>query len=522
MIKKSVVLCWLFLPFFAFCIPTKFHSIDLTSSSNNTDNIVQINPNLKISLEIKDGITQKSVSQAYVLVHRDSHVFKDHSGFSDEEGHFTFEIHASQNIDITILKKNYCSYSILDAQSSKITVYLEPNIKNVEEITFKGSFTGWPTINNEDDIIDAGVILPFISLDELLDFEFRKMFMESTKGPDGRDIPGNIVLPKQRGNAFYGAYPVQIEHPEFTLKLKKNKNTNLVALMGHFSFKDMFDVFFWGEGIEKMLNSLDFTKLKLIQNFSSDKDTTDSIFIMSRLKKNLDIQFNNIPPNRDIIAISAGNLDHEAREFYPTGFKRIARDEPLKRIILARAPQTDAHNFVVAMAADLPESNEESRKRELSASGMIQREEGTKVFAESMQMSSFFKILKQNVYYGSRLFQFNDVENPGISPKASLAVSHINYIVYLDEKRKSRTLSRLWTLIKPATRNKFTLPQIPQEAQVEMPIPGNTNLDDVLQWEESVFGVLDEKGNNINYSLIDDKVFRKNVSHFSRNSIIYE
>ncbi|MBI2027194.1 MAG: hypothetical protein HYS98_05270 [Deltaproteobacteria bacterium] len=521
-----LLLCCVFFPIFSMGIPLRFHSMEPARAVNHTSIGKTDESVLEISVQVRNALTNEVIPGAYVLLHRDNQIFKELSGYANDQGIFSAWVKEAQKFDITILKKNFSLYSILDARPARTTIYLEPRYREVaDSIELKGQFYGWPVMTDDDGIIDAGIIVPFISLGDLLDFEFERLFMPPTKGKDGRDIPGNIVFPKQSDTKW--GYPVTIDHSEFTLQLEKNKKTNLVSLMGTLSLKDIVSVILLGKEKVTLLNSLNFTKIKLIENFSADKNISNPFgrtepHLLDKLQASLDIQFNNAPPNRDIIAISAGNPDKDVKEFYLTGFKKISRNDPLKRVKLSKAPHTEVPNFVVAMAADLPEDSEESKKREMAASGMIQRENQQHVFAESLQINSFFKMLSQSVSDDEEVFQFSDVENPRISPSASLAVSHINYVIYRDKDRKSRSLSKLWTLIKPASRSKFRLPHLPTDVGVDLPQPKKTKIDDALQWEESVFSVSDESGNKIEYHSIDDSVFRKGVSHFSRNSIIYE
>ena len=506
-------------------LPEQFHTI--RSHANFGDRVKQFfgfPTKKRVNIQVLSSLTALPMAETYVGVGENQGDPKNHlSAYTDENGNASFEVTSENLLDITAAKQGFGAYTLFAVGDADLTFFLEPLDTKLETVQLTGQFTGWPKIINGDDKVDLGLIVPFIKLSQLLDFNFGSLLGPPTKGIayGERDIPGNLVLPKQK-EYYYKILPVEFDHPVYTLNLEKNATHNLLAIMGQVPFSALISTFVSGGSLEKALNVLEFTKIQLLNNFFIDQNQVKNIDLNKNLNPNLLVNIDNIPPNRSVVTVSAGNLDAQAKEFFPVSFKIIPKAKPVKQVKLATTNDIEhAQNFVVAVAADVPENTNEDRKYESSVSGIIQHDTNeNRSWGGVLNLNTFFKLIDLAADQQKNSFSYTDAYNPLISPAPVMSVSAINYTVESQENMTPSKKSRIWTLVMPSTQKSFQLPEIPFINDL-MPDPGKTPEKDELSWEVGVYA-FDESEGPLNYENIDDIAFRKHVSHFSRNKTVLQ
>ena len=506
-------------------LPDQFHSIrSHTNLSRQIKQFFGFPTKKHVNIQVLNSLTTLPLAQTYVSISENQGDSKNRLfTYTDENGNASFEITSENLLDITAAKQGFGAYSLFAVGDADLTFFLEPlNIKT-ETVQLTGKFTGWPKIINGDDKVDLGLIVPFIKLSQLLDFNFGSLLGPPTKGKayGDRDIPGNLVLPKQK-EFYYKVIPVEFEHPIYTLNLEKNATHHLLAIMGHVPFSTLINTFVSGGSLEKALNVLEFTKIQLLNNFYIDQNQVKNIDLTKNLKPTLLVNIDNIPPNRSVVTVSAGNLDGKAKEFFPVSFKIIPKAKSVKQVQLATVDEIEqAQNFVVAVAADMPENTNEDRKYESSVSGIIQHDSHKNPsWNGELNLNTFFNLIDLSFDQQKNSFSYTDAYKPSISPNPVMSVSAINYTVEAQENMTPSKKSRIWTLVMPATQKSFQLPDIPFMNDL-MPAPSQTPEKDDLSWEVGVYA-FDESEEPISYENIDDITFRKYVSHFSRNKLVLQ
>ncbi len=523
--KWNVLFAVLFFCSGVSALPDQLHTI--RSHSNFGDKVKQffgLPTKKRVNIQVLNSLTTLPLSETYVSLSENQGNPKNHlSTYTDENGNASFEVISENLLDITAAKQGFGAYSLFAVGDADLIFFLEPLVQDIQTVQLSGQFTGWPKIINGDDKVDLGLIIPFIKLSQLLDFNFGSLLGPPTKGIayGERDIPGNLVLPKQK-EYYYKVLPVEFEHPIYTLNLEKNKTHNLLALMGQIPFSVLISTFMSGGSLEKALNMIEFTKINLINNFFIDQNQVKSINLTHNLKPTLLVNIDNTPPNRSVVTVSAGNLDGKAQEFFPLSFKIIPKTKPVKQVRLATMDEADqGQNFVVAIAADMPENTNEDRKFESSVSGIIQHDTNEhRSWGGELSLNTFFKLIDMAADQQNNTFSYTDAQNPSVSPSPLMSVSAINYTVESQENMTPSKKSRIWTLVMPSTQKSFQLPEIPFINEL-MPDPSKTAEKDELAWEVGVYA-FHESEKPLNYENIDDVTFRKYISHFSRNKVVLQ
>ena len=506
-------------------LPDQLHIIK--SHTNFTDRVKQFfgfPTKKRINIQVLNSLTTLPLAQTYVSVSENQEDPKNHLfTYTDENGYASFEVISENLLDITAAKQGFGAYSLFAIGEADLTFFLEPLDVKVQTVQLSGQFTGWPKIVNGDDKVDLGLIIPFIKLSQLLDFNFGSLLGPPTKGKayGDRDIPGNLVLPKQK-EYYYKIVPVEFEHPVYTLNLEKNATHNLLAIMGHVPFSILISTFISGGSIEKALNTLEFTKIQLLNNFFIDQNQVKNIALGKNLKPNVLLSIDNIPPNRSVVTVSAGNIDGQAKEFFPLSFKVIPKTKQVKQVQLATMDEMgQAQNYIVAVATDMPENANEDRKFESSVSGIIQHDSNeNRSWEGNLTLNTFFSLIELTRDQQKNSFSYTDAYNPAVSPSPVMSVSSINYTVESQENMTPSKKSRIWTLVMPATQKSFQLPEVPFINDL-IPDPSKTAEKDELTWEVGVYA-FEESEKPLYYENIDDIAFRKHVSHFSRNKIVLQ
>jgi hypothetical protein len=187
---------------------------------------------VELAVKVIDSTTGTPVDGAAVMVgDRVGEPFAGKIVYTNYNGEAVFlasEIGGLNNFPVSIFAQGYTYYTVFDITPGELVVYVEPINDQYDRALLRGKFSGYPQIS-QDNRIDAGIFIPMPTLQTLIRGDFSSFI-----GPPDtidiygeREIPGNIVAPKQK--EYYGIIPLKLDKPYYKMYAKNNQTVSFLA-----------------------------------------------------------------------------------------------------------------------------------------------------------------------------------------------------------------------------------------------------------------------------------------------------
>src|SRR3990167_1965921 len=464
---------------------------------------------LQITIHYQDG---NPLEDSLVMVgNAPGTPFEHNVDYTDQDGVviFTDDL-LKPPYTVTAYKEGFNAYTIYDMDVDEVEIKLTPLAGRNAYVEIYGELTGWQQMVNGDDIFSAAFVTPLLFFDEVVNFNLSTLL-----GPDckmdlygERDVPCNIIIPEQVESYIW--VPVSLYKPNYSLRIKKDRDQDFLALSGDIPFTSTMDLIIGGGSFERVLDQLVVRKigLKLDQEVNKNKEL--NIDLSNSIKSNqIEIEVKNRPVGRSMILISLADLDNKSEQFIPSGIRVIQRREGFRKKNLSSVTKDgllkDSSDIVVAAAVDLPE-NKDDKDNDSKIIGIISRKTN-----ELVLFDSFF--LPLDLTLSEAGLTLSDVNNQGISPTPDLSFTSLRRIIR--HKKEGEIHETIWSVVSPAAQKTITLPQLPITI---IPDPSLTPENDKLYWTAGVF-TLDQNQTMFDYNLLSSRTIARRLTHFSWNRI---
>ncbi|MBI3018318.1 MAG: hypothetical protein HYY61_00260 [Deltaproteobacteria bacterium] len=470
----------------------------------------------EIKVQVYDQDTLLPIENAVVMIgETDNTPFEKNWTTTDKNGVASFDGFTLPQgpLAITAGHEAYSRYTIFQTQANELRIPISKLKDDHPKTTLTGSLTHWPDMEDQDGIVQIGLMIPAADILTLLNFSSEKLMAPFVKAKIYKEtkVPGNLVIPSQE-ELFWGFVPVTLSKPTYQIPLISDTQKNLIALTGEVPFGPFASGVINKQPFSKLLNLISMNQLGLVRDWKvpASPSTTLDVPLNYTLKSKFSISVTQSPENMDILYFSAAAFKEKLAALFPLDFKMSARADKAKSANLKSLPASNLfppfQEMVVAIAADLPQTSSETRKRDTAITGVVKRPETD----TSVYLNTFLNFMEVNS--ASNHFSYKERATSHSIP-SQMSVSYISVRLPSTEEQKGYTRV-WWTVVAPSSLTDFMLPTL----------PGNLSQSPVLQskekleWSLNVLG-LNEKNYTFDYNNLDDTTLSLGLSHFSQNSL---
>lgn len=473
-----------------------------------------------LSVHVFDQGSGAPISNAAVLVTANSDQGEDPANhellWTDKDGNVSFGNFAlekdSQNI--TVKHPDYSGFTVFDMTATELRVPLVKLVDDTQKTVISGEFTNWPAMEDFDDVVHIGFLMPFIDIIDFVDFNQSKLLAPKVKAYIYKEteVPGNLVIPTQE-ERYLGLISVYMSKPRFQMPLATGTIKNMLALSGQIPFSDLVRGVLNKQPLTRLLNLISMDQFGLALNYQVTEHPAQlSIDMANGLSSKFSVEAKNMPSNKDIIFVSLSSLKENENEVFPLDFKVASRKANQKKALLksiySRQHMPPLQDVIVAIAADLPKNSGDKRKLDSALTGAIQRPSRLQfdfTFDEHLNLFDLaFNEQKQE-------FSFRMRANSPHTVPADFSVAVVNVIDPATDKTEEHSQT-WWTVLMPASRTYFTIPSLP-DGLSDLP---NVSPTQELKWVLNRF-TLNEELVNFSFDTLDHETFGQNLTHFARN-----
>lgn len=468
----------------------------------------------QLTIQVFDEFTEKPLPNALVMLGDQI----QNGWYTNSEGIVSLDnITLPQGpLTLTIAHPNYSRFTLLQIEAQYIEVGLTPLVDTRGKSWISGSLEQWPEMEDDDGIVHAGLVLPFLEMTSLLNFSAAHILAPNVKAKIYKDIdlPANITLPSQQ-ESMWGLVPVYISKPLYEFPFVKSETKNLIALAGTLPFSKMASGFLNKAPLTDLLNLYNLEQFNFVLNYPvPDQNTTLNIPLSYGLKPRFLVRTPTPPENKDIIYVSAGYFKNDPSLLFPLDFKVTARSAfnaaTKLKSIYSQNQLPPLQEFILAMAADLPKQTDDTSPRDPAILGTVQRLHPTDT---TIQISGFLKPIDLSYQKDSFYYRFRSLPTT-TNPDAQLAVSFINIESQKNAKQKKPS-QPFWTIISPSTVQSFSLPKLPNTFSQWPRLEADQN----LTWTLNVCG-FNQKDVSLDLKNINSEQMANTLTHFSRNEMV--
>lgn len=346
--------------------------------------------------------------------------------------------------DVTVKANGFIRLTLLNQNLSGMVIKL--SAAPVAPLKLVGEVTQLPVENN-DGIMDFGIVMPTLRKTDLLTFDIGKVVSEETDTievyGETINIPKNISLPNQRER--YGLFPVSMGKPEFSLRFPQPGRYRAYAVRGRFPFRTVIDSMKNGGEFYYLLNITEFNG-GVLRDFDLTKDLRmDLPANEMKFNQRISVEGPQIKADEDFIVLATTQKDGT---LFPTDLKILESKQKLKMNTLP-----GGENYLVGVLKKKSEmkSNVPNAAR-LSAVLTKMGDSGSSVLMPLVEAPTVASLREINV---------TQPDLPeGLTPSGMIAVLSTVTEVNRDGKR-AVSLAREWEVFGSEWQARIILPLMP-------------------------------------------------------------
>ncbi len=468
----------------------------------------------EMKVQVYDQDTLLPIENAVVMIEEtDNAPFEKNWLTTDNNGAVSFDGFTLPQGPLTITAGHeaYSRYTIFQTQANELRIPLSKLKGDIPKTNVTGSLTHWPDMEDQDGVVQIGILIPAGDILTLLNFSSEKLMAPFVKAKIYKEVkvPGNLIIPPQE-ELYWGFVPVYLSKPTYQMPLVSNTQKNLIALNGEVPFGKFASGFINKQPLSQILNLISMNQLGLIRDWTVPAaPATLDVPLNYTLKSKFSISVTQPPANMDILYFSAAAFKENLAALFPLDFKMSARADKTKTAALKSLTASNLfppfQEMVVAVAADLPQTSSDKRKRDTAVTGVVKRPETD----TTVYLNTFLNLV--DISSASNHFSYKE-RNTSTIP-SQLSVSYVS--VHLPSTEEQKGYTRVWwTVVAPSSMTEFTLPVLPRELSQAPTLQPKEE----LEWSLNVLG-LNEKNYAFDYNNFDDTTLSLGLSHFSQNSL---
>ena len=465
-----------------------------------------------LTIYVYDQDSLEPIPDATVMIgEKENSPFQGNWMKTNGEGEVSFGgfLFPSDPMTITVRHPQYSGCTIFDTEAYDVHIPLAKlEETQIPKTDLRGSFTQWPPMEDHDEILHLGFLLPALDLISFINFSSDKLMAPYVNAHIYKDVrvPGNLVIPSQE-EKLLGFIPVYVSKPDFRMPFLSGSTQNLIALSGEVPFSPIAKGFLYKKPLLEILNQVSIARFGMLRNYQIPSSTTTlDIPLSQSLDVKFQISLENSPEGKDIIYISMGALDEARSSLIPFDFKMTARNEKTKSAELKSVHSllelSAFSKEIMVFAADLSPQSKDS-----ASTGAIKNVDDLNT---SIKFGAFLGLNDLSYAQSSFSHTLKTNQKDAVASHLNLSFLSIDIPGSSEEKGKSRVW---WTVITPPSRSKFTLPVLPEGLST---LPTLAPQEE-LRWVLNRFAL--EGNPAFSYHDLDDKFLSKYLTHFSWNQI---
>lgn len=437
---------------------------------------------------------------------------------TDANGNASFDgfILPQGSLTVTAAHESYSRYTIFLTEANEIRIPLTRLEDDSQKTLLKGTFQEWPEMEDYDETLHLGFMLPFLDIVTLLNFDTDKFLAPYVKAQVYKEtlVPGNFVAPTQE-EAVFGIFSVFISKPMYQMPFVKGSRQNLLAITGEVPIGKLSSAIFFKKSVIEILNLISMTKVGMEFNVEiPDQTTRRDLHLSHAMTPKFEVSVENALPDKDLIYISSGAFKDQIESIFPIDFKVTGREEKNKKVILksiTRAPRFDAlppfQESIMVLHADIPKNMDDKREPDGAMSAAVERPEASEKTVTLNSFLNFIDVSQNGPYHFS--YKYRDPVPSSMEPQLNLSFMNIEIKPTKEDKGYKKTW---WTVLAPAHVREFTLPELPG-GLYELP---TLKPKEELNFTMNLFRV-SESEQPFNYHSFNEERLAGSLTHFSRN-----
>lgn len=423
---------------------------------------------LNILVKDNDGIP---VAGATVLVgSAEGQPFAGNMAQTDTSGAVSFTNGALQGqaLPITASLPGYTTVSLFNNSDNSVAITLVKNPDARDYGFMRGRLSGFPAGYGWDKI-EAGIFIPATGMDAFVNFDIQNFISSYIVKMDiygQRDIPGNLVMPKQK--KFWGFIPIDLNKPDFVMPLPAGLNAHMAGIVGAAPLGDVMGAVQNGDFLQTV-NLMNITHVGWTTNrVNVHGDENFDVAANQAIEpRQVTAKLNNVPKQLDAIALSLYDPSGDRGDFVATDVKTIKAEDMQKQngaMALGMLKQGNPANAQVFVA--LFEKAKLQDKNSRSIVGSLRSVGANKTLPFEQFLQPLQLVAASN---GNHDFQFTPAANGNLVPNLTM----VNLI---SEKKNALTMGLtrtiLWSAVVRGNASSISLPNLGRPV---LPAPDTAN-----------------------------------------------
>lgn len=413
-----------------------------------------------LQVTVLDARDRQPINGAFVMVGPAKGIpFTGNTALTSPDGVAVFtNAHLAGPQTVTAGATGFAFTAVIESASGAVTLPLYPSAAQNGIYGPKARVTGLVTgieTRNNDGLIDLGMVLPAVSIDQALTgslpIEIPPDTLNISDPIADIPIPGNIVVPTQTE-----AFIVQFSKPNYKIDLPAQTTQSMYTVAARLPVDAVLNFPAGGDPIELL-------KLAEIRRFGIERDRPIGggldlpISVDLNLSTQLTVQFSGVPNGTDLKVFSLGSLPNPAggEEIVAYDLDGALSDTQTSFLMASSVPGgdiADVSNLVTGFYQD-------SSAYAAFMSGRIDRTQFT--LPATRVLADFYD--PPTLTRGGARFFWNDVHTPGTEPVPTWSLHSIS-AGPVSPADTSVAATLLWRIIAPAAAGQFALPSLPAEA----------------------------------------------------------
>lgn len=438
---------------------------------------------IDLTVKVTNASTGAALKNATVLVGPQKGIpFAENLAKTNEEGIATFSDEklkpGNPQVITAALPGYFGTVTLFGITQNNVEIALQPLPKENIFAFLEGRITGFPS-GYDKKTLELGVFMPAIRPDSLLNFNLSDFISSFTVELDlygKRDVPGNLVFPKQEKR--YAGFPVNLDKPEFIMPMMIGTEAHMIGSVGAIDLSTAIKAMKSRDYIS-MFNNTNLTNVGWTRRFPvTGAESFDIEAIHSLRKDAVTTTVRGVPDNQDLVAVSMFDPEGDKGDFITLDVKSLAADQiksgagSLKLSLLNERKRLD--RYYVFAGVTKSEDFENITKR--TVAGAIVPVTESRL---SAKVNGFMQLMDVvSVGSNNRDYRFTSAENSRARLTPNLTILNI-----VSDKKVSITKgslrSVLWTAIIPGSVNRITLPDLGRPV---LPIP-DAGKEERFSWE---------------------------------------
>lgn len=472
---------------------------------------------LKITTYDSDFLTP--IADAIVMIGEgENQPFQNNWARTDKDGTVTFNGFSIPKgpKTISVRHPHYSGCTVFQTDANELKIPLTRLEDTPPKTAITGTFSEWPYMEDFDDTVHVGFLLPFIDMISIINFSTDKLLAPPMKAEIYKEteVPGNLVIPTQE-EKYMEFIPVYVSKPNYRMPFLTGSRQNLIALAGEFPFSKLVKGFLDKKPLTELLNLVSLSQFGIATDFDVPQEsTTLNIPLSYSLTQTYNVESHHLPDsNKDIIFVSLSSFERDKGSVFPFDFKISSRKDEVKKAFLksvySRQGLLPMKDLIATVAADLPTNSDDQRTLDRALTGALKRPQRLNYKIQFDNFLDLFNLFSEN----NALFSYQHRDHSQYSVDPHLNISFFN-VILADTKEKKGYQKTWWTVISPASLSSFQLPKLPQGLS-DMP---SLQPNEELRWVLNQFA-FHEKNFRFSYHQLTKDMLTAQMTHFSRNSL---